>query len=179
MSSNHQARSTAAAISVEAAAAAFLTFLDHLPESTAVQPLPGGWTPAQHASHLALTNDVFSGVLEGGGPISACEGISQFSEAQWHLDAPPTGVAAPFILAPPTGVSRAAAAAQLRASVARLRPSIATLDPKLAALCVQLPWAVVSVYQMCEWGGGHTMRHLVQVNRELQLAAIGRAPAAS
>lgn len=179
MSSNHHTRVAAATTSLEAMTAAFLSFLDHLPEITATCPLPGGWTPAQHASHLALTNDVFSGVIQGGGPIAPSQGTPQFSDAQWHLDAPPTGVAAPSILIPPPGISRAEADAQLRASVARLKPAIAGLDPKLATLCVQLPWAVVSVYQMCEWGGGHAARHLTQVNRELQLAASGRAPVAS
>lgn len=183
MNSNHQTRVAAAATSLEAMTAAFLAYLNHLPEATAAQPLPGGWTPSEHAAHLALTNEVFHSVLQGGagctGPIAAFPGTSAFSDAQWHLDAPPAPVQAPSILLAPSGISRTAAAAQLRASVARLSPAIASLDPALAVQCVQLPWATVSVYQMCEWGGGHTSRHLGQVNRELQLAAIGRAPVAS
>ena len=122
---------------------------------------------------------MFTGVLLGGGPIAACEGTPHFSDTQWHLDAPPTGVTAPSILIPPKGIQRAAAAAQLTASGVRLTPAIVAVDPALARLCVQLPWAVVSVYQMCEWGGGHTSRHLAQINRELQLAAMRPAPIAS
>lgn len=179
MSVNHQTRAAAAATSLGATTAAFLSFLDHLPDVTAIHPLPGGWSPAEHAAHLALTNDEFSGVLMGGGPMSAFDGTSHFRDDQWTLGAPPTGVSAPPILIPPPGMGPAAAAAQLRASVARLKPAIAGLDPTVATLCVQLPWAVVSVYQMCEWGGGHTAHHLAQVNRELQLAATGRAPVVS
>jgi hypothetical protein len=53
-----------------------------------------------------------------------------------------------------------------------LRPAIATLDPELARHCVRLPLASISVYQMCEWASGHTVRHLTQVNRELQIAVM-------
>ena len=66
--------------------------------------------------------------------------------------------------------TRAAAAISLEAMTAAY---ITFLDHLL-----QLPWAVVSVLQMCEWGG-HTTRHLAQVNRELQLAALGRSPVVS
>jgi hypothetical protein len=62
--------------------------------------------------------------------------------------------------------------ALLRESAVRLRPALATLDPTLALYCVRLPWAAVSVYQMCEWAAGHTVRHISQVNRELQIAVM-------
>jgi hypothetical protein len=62
----HKDRVTAALVSLDAATAAFLAFLDRLPDTVAVQSLPKRWTPAGHASHVALTNDVFFGVLQGG-----------------------------------------------------------------------------------------------------------------
>jgi hypothetical protein len=172
---NHAQRVTAAATALDASTSAFLAFLHGLPEPTAVQPLPGGWTPAGHAAHLALTNDVFFSVVHGGagctGPIAPYEGPSDYSDGTWNMDAPPPAMAPP-ILIPPAGIGRADAVAQLRESVARLRPAIAALDPKLAVYCVRLPWAAVSVYQMCEWGAGHTVRHIAQVNRELQLGVM-------
>ena len=179
MSSTHKDRVAAATTSLDAATAAFLAFLDRLPETVAVQSLPGRWTPAGHAAHVALTNDVFFGVLQGGGPIAAFEGTSDFPDEKWSMDAPPGGVVAPGILIPPPEIGRAAAAAQLRESAERLRPAIAALDEKRAASCVRLPWNVVSLYQMSEWAGGHTLRHLAQVNRELQLATSRGFPAAS
>lgn len=175
MSLNHAQRVTSAATALDAATAAFLSFLHGLPGSTVLQPLPGGWTPAGHAAHLALTNDVFLSVVKGGagcsGPIAPYEGTSDYADTTWNMDAPPPAMAPP-ILIPPAGIGRADAAAQLRESAARLRPAIATLDPTLALYCVRLPWAAVSVYQMCEWSAGHTVRHIVQVNRELQLAVM-------
>ncbi len=176
MTAAHHQRVSAAATSLEATTAAFLTFLKHLPAAAAIEPLRGRWTPAGHAAHLALTNDVFLSVIQGGtggtGPIAAFEGTSDFSDEQWSLDAPPSPVVAPSILIPPADIGRSAAAAQLRQSAAKLLPAIASLDPKLATLCVRLPWNVVSLYQMCEWAGGHTVRHLSQVNRDLQIAAM-------
>lgn len=171
MKSVHKDRVTAAMTLLDASTAAFLTFLDRLSESLAVQALPARWTPAGHAAHVALTNNVFVGVLQGGGPPTAIEGTSDFPEEKWSMDAPPSGVVAPGILIPPAGIGRADAAAQLRESVARLKPAIAALDETRAAMCVRLPWNVVSVYQMSEWASGHTLRHLAQVNRDLQLAA--------
>lgn len=175
MTLNHAQRVTAAATALDAATAAFLSFLDGLPESTTLQPLPGGWTPAGHAAHIALTNEVFFSVVKGGagcsGPIAPYEGTSDYTDGTWNMDAPPPATAPP-ILIPPAGIGRAHAAAQLRASAARLRPAIAALDPDLARYCVRLPWAAVSVYQMCEWASGHTVRHIVQVNRELQIGVM-------
>jgi hypothetical protein len=175
MQANHTQRVTAAATAFDAATAAFLVFLDRLPESVAQRRLPGGWTPAGHAAHLALTNDVFHGVVKGGagcsGPIAPYEGTSDFADTTWNMDAPPPAMAPP-ILIPPVGIGRADAAALLRESAVRLRPALATLDPTLALYCVRLPWAAVSVYQMCEWAAGHTVRHISQVNRELQIAAM-------
>ena len=72
----HQSRVEAAAASLESATAAFVAYLDALPDAAAIQPLPGGWTASRHAAHLALTNDVFIGVINGGGPLSAFAGVS-------------------------------------------------------------------------------------------------------
>jgi hypothetical protein len=176
MSWAHQSRVVAAAASLESATAAFVAYLEALPDPVPIQPLPGGWTAAGHAAHLGLTNEVFVGVINGGGPLSAFAGASDFSDEKWDLDAPPIGVAAPPILIPPPHIGRVVAIAELRHSVRRLRSAILSMDPHLATMCVRLPWAVVSLYQMSEWGAGHTVRHLSQVSRELQVAAMRDEP---
>lgn len=169
MSGMHDLRVQAAAMSLDAATAAFLSFLGQLPESISDKPLTGGWSPAGHAWHLALTNDVFSGALIGDGPITPVAGTSDFMDAQWNFTAPPR-VAAPGILLPPADAKRSDAAAHLRESATRLRPLIESLDASRGALTVQLPWNRVSVYQMTEWAAGHTLRHLSQVGYELHLS---------
>lgn len=174
----HEVRIAAARTSLRAASEAFVSYLAELPDEVATRALPGGWTPAGHGSHLALTNDVFRSVLNHGpscpSPLPPFQGTSDFTDEAWNFDAPPK-VPAPSILIPPAGVSRAQAIGQLRDAVRQLDATMALVRPATGALVVQLPWAVVSLYQMCEWAGGHTMRHLSQVNRELQLAAVGAA----
>lgn len=171
MSEMHDRRVRAAAMSFDAATAAFLSFLSQLPESISDKPLTGGWSPTGHAWHLALTNDVFSGALIGDGPITPVAGTSDFTDAQWNFAAPPR-VAAPGILLPPADATRADAVASLRASATRLRPLIESLNASRGALTVQLPWNRVSVHQMTEWATGHTLRHLSQVGYELHLSGV-------
>jgi hypothetical protein len=171
MNSNHAQRVAAAAVAFEAATDAFVSFFDRLSDSVSHARLPGGWTPAGHAAHLALTNDVFCGVLKGSAPIVPFPGTSDYSDDTWTMDAPPAATAPP-ILIPPANIRGADAVAHLRASSVALRAAIDQLDADLARQCVRLPWAAVSVYQMCEWASGHTVRHIVQVNRELQIGVI-------
>ncbi|MEX2273069.1 MAG: DinB family protein [Vicinamibacterales bacterium] len=174
----HSHRMTSAGIALDAGTAALLSFVDQLSEDACHRPLPGGWTPAGHVEHVALTNDVFLGVLKGGagcsGPISPYQGTSDYSDSTWSMDAPPPATAPP-ILIPSAGIDRVAASAHLRSSSARLCAAIRDLDTELALYCVRLPWAAVSVYQMCEWASGHTLRHITQINRELQIGVM-RAP---
>ena len=171
MSDTHDARVRSASLALEAATRAILGFVDAMPELRTAAPLIGGWTPAAHVWHVALTNDVFSGILTGDGPIQAGPGMSDFADAQWSFNAPPL-VPSPDILLPPPDARRDAAATRLRESVARLRPLIETVDPAHATLTVQLPWARVSVYQVVEWSAGHTLRHLSQIGRELHLSVL-------
>jgi hypothetical protein len=175
MKFDHSRRVASAAGALEAATAALASFVDRLDHDVCRRPLPGGWTPAEHAAHVALTNDVFLSVLTGGagctGPIAPYRGQSDYSDSTWNMDAPPP-VAAPPILIPPPGIDKVSALAHLHRSGANLRAAMSQLDPELAACCVRLPWAAISVYQMCEWASGHTLRHMTQINRELQTAAM-------
>ena len=178
MSWNHRDRLAAAASAFEAASAAFMLFIERLPDELVHEPLPGGWTPAGHAKHVALTNEVFLSVTRHGpacsGPITPFEGHSDYSDATWSMDAPPAA-SAPPILVPPEGVTRDYGLASVRDTIPSLSDAIRTVTPDLAVQCVRLPWATISVYQMCEWASGHTLRHLQQVNRELQMRAMGAA----
>jgi hypothetical protein len=174
--SMHDARVRAASLSLEAATQAILGFVNAMPESKATDVLVGGWTPAGHIWHVALTNEVFIGILTGRGPITAGPGTSDFADAAWSFNAPPN-CTAPDILLPPPDARRDAAARRLGESVTRFRPLIEALDPSLATQTVQLPWARVSVHQVVEWAAGHTLRHLSQVGREMHLSVSG-APVA-
>jgi hypothetical protein len=170
MASEHDVRIRRALVLLESATEALLGFVGALPPRVATDRLVGGWSPAAHVWHVALTNDVFSGVLRCDGPIVATGGRSDFTDAQWNLNSPPPAEA-PGILIPPTDASPAAAAERLHDSVVRLRPGIKALEPGLGVETVQLPWGRITVYQMAEWSSGHTLRHLSQIGRELHRPA--------
>lgn len=167
-------RLRAAAQLLRASTDAFVSFLSGLPDTDAEAPLPGRWSPAGHGYHVALTNGVFAAVIAGTAPLKMFEGTPDFSDEAWNFDAP-LRVAAPAIIVPPADVTKAAAIAKLEAEAAALTRAMSTLDQARTALCVQLPWAAVSILQMCEWSAGHTLRHLSQVGREMQQAAAGTA----
>lgn len=171
MTALHDARVLGALVSLDSATRALVSFVGGIPDALTVAPLPGGWTPAGHVWHLAITHDVFSGALTGEGPITARPGTPDFTDAQWNFNAPPPS-AAPDFLVPPRDTTAPSAVARLHESVERLRPLIQQLDAERAVETVQLPWGRVSVYQMSEWAGGHTLRHLSQVGRELHRSVL-------
>jgi hypothetical protein len=171
MSLMHEARVRGASQSLEAASHALLGFLNAMPQDAAMEPLVGGWTPAAHVWHVGLVNDVFRAILRGEAPLVVEPGVPDISDDRWNFSVPPP-IAAPDFMMPPLDVPPGAAATLVRESVARLRPEIESLDPARASLTVQIPWARVSVYQLVEWAGGHTLRHLAQVGRELHQSAL-------
>ena len=168
-------RLAAAAHLLRAATGAFTSFLSALPDEFAHAEKAGQWGAARHGYHVALTNKVFGGVLDGTGPLEAVAGRSDFADDRWSFGAPPIA-AAPSIIVPPAGVTRETAIRALADEARALAAAIEALDGSRASLCVGLPWGVVSVTQMCEWSGGHTLRHLAQVGRELQQDAARVRP---
>jgi hypothetical protein len=90
-------------------------------------------------------------------------GESDFDDHSWNLDAPPTGVEAPGLLQPPLRVTRHAAVERIRSSAKRLSTLLEQLTPEHGSeMCVQVPWATISLYQLVERAGGHTLRHVAR-----------------
>ncbi len=166
-----EVRTRAASVALASSTAALLNYVDALPVETTEARLPGGWTPAGHVWHVAATHDIFVGTIDGTGPLPAFVGTSAFDDAEWNFNAPPL-VAAPGLIVPPDGVRRDHARMKLVDSVRRLTVAIESLRAEQAELCVQLPWAPVTLMQMCEWGAGHTLRHLGQIGRELHAGTV-------
>ena len=146
-----------------------VVLVEGLAAATAVTPLPGGWTPAQHVWHVALVDDVFGAVLNREHDVlESFPGASDYADAAWHLDAPPKPFPAPPFMIAPSTATPADAVSRIVAASDRLAAAARRLDPARAAgECVRLPWGVVSLYQMTEWGAGHTLRHIAQVRREM------------
>jgi hypothetical protein len=163
-------RLQSATSSLRASTAAFSGFLGALPAERAVLPLPGGWSPAAHVLHVAMTNEVFAAVLSGTGPLPLDDEPSDYGEIDWHFAAPPPAVAPPLIM-PDLAVTGPVAAARLSASAETLAAAMVRQSVSGVGRRVHLPWGRISFLQMCEWATGHTLRHVSQVGRELQLAA--------
>lgn len=147
---------------------AMAAFLASLPADAAKRRyMADGWSPAQHGYHVALTTDAFSGVLTRRGAVPAVRGTSEFAEETWSIDTPPIGVVAPAFLIPPNDATLDDVVARLRAAAKHLEAAMhETSADQFEGWAVDLPWGRVSLYQMCDWGGGHTRRHLAQVRRE-------------
>jgi hypothetical protein len=163
-------RLQSAASSLHASSSAFSAFLRGLAPERAVLPLPGGWSPAAHVLHVAMTNEAFAAVLAGTVPLTVDDEPSYYGDTDWSFAAPPPAVAPPLIM-PDLAVTPEVAAARLAESAAALATAIGFQSPAGLRRRVHLPWGRISFLQMCEWATGHTLRHVSQVGRELQLAA--------
>ena len=145
-----------------------LTLEQALEAATQYYPRNGGWSATQIGYHAGLTLDWFAGAFGRTGATLPFRGESDFPDEYWNLDAPPMGVQVPAILQPPSRVSRQEAVECIRKSAERLHPFLRDLTAEDGAeMCVTVPWATISLYQLAEWAGGHTLRHLGQMRRAL------------
>jgi hypothetical protein len=141
--------------------------LERLQDDVAHRAPPGGWSAAQIGWHVAATSDWFADVLSGTGALQAKPGRSDFEDGKFGPAVVPKAIA-PGVLVPPAAAKRDDAIGRLRASGVRLRPAIAGLTAERGARdCVTLPWATISLYQVCEWASGHALLHLGQMERVL------------
>jgi hypothetical protein len=135
-------------------------------EAARRRPSAATWSPAQHGCHVALTTDAFASILLRKGPLEVRRGSSDYPDQSWSLDAPPVGVAAPSILIPPDDPGRDDAVERLRSAAQRMETVLTEIPMEdLDGFVVTLPWGTVSLYQLCEWSGGHTRRHIAQMER--------------
>ena len=142
--------------------------LEGLPDEVAHRVPPGGWSAAQIGWHVAATSDWFADVLSGTGALQATPGRSDFDDGKFGPSVVPKAIA-PGVLVPPAAAQRHDAIRRLQASAARLRPAIAGLSAERGSRdTVTLPWATISLYQVCEWASGHALLHLAQIERGLE-----------
>jgi hypothetical protein len=138
-------------------------------------PKQGQWSATQIGYHVALTNEWFAGAFSRTGVTLPFLGESDFDDESWNLDAPPVGVQAPGLLEPPARVTRREAVDKIQSSAERLAPFLAQLTSEDgSAMCVTVPWATISLYQLAEWAGGHALRHLRQMRRALAAFAVSQ-----
>ena len=171
MSAPHSTRIQASATAFKTAAESFVSSLERLSDdSAAVQPKEGGWTPAQIGMHLALSNELFAGILSGAVPM-AQPAPAEFAEDAQVFSRIPNKITTFPSLVPPDGVKRGEALDRLRRANAQLVAAIEGLQPdRAASQCVQLPFGTVSLYQFADFAGAHMLRHTAQLQRTLASA---------
>jgi hypothetical protein len=131
-------------------------------------PPDGGWSAARIGMHVAITNEWITAVLRGTAP-GAEPPPSGFNES-WTGVAIPEKVQTFPHLVPPPDAQRAAALERLAASGDETATVLAGMSAERAGMCVHLPFGTLSLYQLAEFIGQHSDRHLAQLQR-LQIPA--------
>lgn len=128
-------------------------------------PGDGKWNAAQVGYHVAVTNELFAGILSGGVPLTkpAPDG---FVENPAVFQSIPESLQTLPPLEPPAAAARDEAIAKLRSAQAALVAAMKALPPARATSeILQLPFGTINMYQAAEFTGAHVHRHLDQINR--------------
>ena len=147
-----------------AAQARFSAALAGISDSAAQLPGPrDGWSAAEIAMHVAITNEWIAGVLNG--EIQSAKPAPPSFREDWSGIVIPDRLQTFPALQPPQGVTRQQAVNRLAISDDRVRHAIYDLDPVRARYVVIFPFGTLSLYQVGEFAGMHTNRHMMQLQR--------------
>lgn len=167
MATTHESRINNAINSLDAATASIVKVLEGLSGDAArTAPQGGGWSPAQVGLHVAMTNELFAGILTGAVPMSK-PAPAGFAEDPDVFSKAPSKIKTPDPLEPPSaGVTSANAVARLRSAQTTTLSALKTLAPDRASgYVIELPLGVITLYQAAEFLGPHTSRHIAQIQR--------------
>lgn len=163
----HDDRIRNAVSSFEESTNRMVTLLEGLNDEAARRSGPdGGWSPAQVGLHVAITNELFAGVLSGSVPM-AQPAPAGFAENPGVFSGVPPRLKTPQPLEPPSiGVTRDIALDRLRAAHRATIGAMRSLDAQRASGHVmQLPFGAITLYQAAEFLAPHTERHIAQIHR--------------
>lgn len=162
----HEKRIQNAISRFEEANARMVRLLEALSDEAARRaPGDGKWNAAQVGYHVAVTNELFAGILSGTVPL-AKPAPAGFEENSGVFQGIPEKIQTVPPLEPPTSAARAEAIAKLRAAQAALVAAMKALPPDRAeAQVMQLPFGTINMYQAAEFTGAHVDRHLQQMQR--------------
>lgn len=167
MAKTHESRINSAINGLQAATGSIVQLLESLTDEAArTAPEGGGWSPAQVGLHVAMTNELFAGIISGAVPMSK-PAPAGFAEDADVFSKAPSKIKTPDPLEPPAaGVTRGDAIARLRAAQTTTDAALKTLSPDRASgRVIELPLGVISLYQAAEFLGPHTSRHIAQIQR--------------
>jgi len=150
-----------------AANAELVGAIEALDDATAAKAAPAAWNPAQIGWHVAATTEFLSGSLAGAIEQVRIARPADFREQLSELKLPEKIKTFPM-LEPPADASRETALSKLRASEATFAGAVDKVsENRCASECVQLPFAVLSLYEVGEFTVAHVRRHIGQLQRTL------------
>jgi hypothetical protein len=166
MAAAHDTRIQSAVNVFEEANARMVALLESLSDEAArLSPDEGSWSPAQVGYHVAVTNELFAGILTGAVPM-ARTAPSGFTENPDIFGALPSRAKTLPPLEPPPAAARAEAIDRLRAAERALVSAMKALPADRASTQVMdLPFGTISMYQATEFAGAHVKRHVDQIHR--------------
>jgi uncharacterized damage-inducible protein DinB len=143
--------------------------LERFSDDAAIRhPAEGGWTPAQIAWHVALTNDLFTGVLTGAMPY-ASPAPAGFKET-FSFDSIPPKLKTFPMLEPPVTATKSEALSRLQASTTNVASAMRGLSEERCGYCVNLPFGTLSMRQFGDFAVAHVVRHTKQIERAVASA---------
>jgi hypothetical protein len=165
MAAAHDTRIQSAVNTFEAANARMVALLEALSDEAARRaPAEGSWNAAQVGYHVAVTNELFAGILSGAVPMARQE--PAFAENTLVFSGLPGRIKTLPPREPPSAAARAEAIAKLRSAQQALTSAIKSLPADRAATQVMdLPFGTINMYQAAEFAGAHVARHLEQLQR--------------
>lgn len=166
MPAPHDDRIRNAVSSFEEANNRLVRLLEGLNDEAAKKaPAGGGWNAAQVGYHVAMTNELFAGVLTGSVPF-AQPAPSGFAENPDVFSAAPSKIETLPPLEPPAATTRQEAVAKLRSAQPVTVGAVKGLTPERATgHIMQLSFGAITLYQAAEFLAPHTTRHIAQVER--------------
>ena len=166
MPAAHETRIQSAVNVFEEANARMVALLESLSDEAARHtPGDGAWSPAQVGCHVAITNELFAGILTGKVPM-ARTAPAGFTENPDVFTSLPKKVQTLPPLEPPSGAARAEAIERLRTAQRALVSAMESLSADRAGTQVMdLPFGTISMDQAAEFTGAHVSRHLDQIHR--------------
>jgi hypothetical protein len=166
MANPHEKRIHNAVNAFEEANASMVRLLEALNDEAAKRaPSGGGWNAAQVGYHVAISNELFAGILAGAVPM-AKPAPPGFNENPNVFSNVPSKVSTFPALEPPAAVSRDEALSKLRSAQAQIVGAIKALSPDSASgRVMELPFGAITMYQAAEFAGAHIHRHIAQIQR--------------
>ena len=166
MAAPHETRIQSAVNRFEETNAKMVALLEALSDEAAKRaPSEGSWTPAQVGYHVAVTNELFAGILSGAVPF-ARQSPPGFSENPDVFASLPSQVRTLPPLEPPPAASRGEVIDKLKSAERALITAIKALpSDRAASQVMDLPFGTITMYQAAEFTGAHVVRHLDQIRR--------------